>query len=209
MGVWVGNADNETMKEVTGITGAAPIWHDDGGGTQRAAGPDIYTPMAGGCVRAVRSCPTGLPAWIIETFIAETELDTVCQMHQRIDGVVYTVLPPEAQAWARERNLPQPSTPNSQPTTPLRIISPDAGAVYRIDPAQSRDMQRIAISIVVDIHFEQIKLSVDNLPLATLIAPPYTHLWVLEPGIYTFSAIGLTLDGMEIVSEGVTIDVRE
>ncbi|HFB52346.1 MAG TPA: penicillin-binding protein, partial [Anaerolineae bacterium] len=26
-GVWVGNADNEPMKHVTGITGAAPIWH--------------------------------------------------------------------------------------------------------------------------------------------------------------------------------------
>jgi len=27
-GVWVGNADNEPMRHVTGITGAAPIWHD-------------------------------------------------------------------------------------------------------------------------------------------------------------------------------------
>lgn len=27
-GVWVGNADNEPMHNVTGITGAAPIWHD-------------------------------------------------------------------------------------------------------------------------------------------------------------------------------------
>jgi len=214
MGVWVGNADNETMKEVTGITGAAPIWHDvmeaalKGQPVQTFTRPDGLVDVEV-CALSGELPGPDCPHRIIETFIAETEPDTVCQMHQRIDGVVYTVLPPEAQAWARERNLPQPSTPNSQPTTPLRIISPDAGAVYRIDPAQSRDMQRIAISIVVDIHFEQIKLSVDNLPLATLIAPPYTHLWVLEPGIYTFSAIGLTLDGMEIVSEGVTIDVRE
>ncbi len=27
-GVWVGNADNEPMRHVSGITGAAPIWHD-------------------------------------------------------------------------------------------------------------------------------------------------------------------------------------
>lgn len=27
-GVWVGNADNEPMHNVSGITGAAPIWHD-------------------------------------------------------------------------------------------------------------------------------------------------------------------------------------
>ena len=28
VGVWVGNADNEPMRNVSGITGAAPIWHD-------------------------------------------------------------------------------------------------------------------------------------------------------------------------------------
>jgi membrane carboxypeptidase/penicillin-binding protein PbpC len=27
-GVWAGNADNEPMRHVSGITGAAPIWHD-------------------------------------------------------------------------------------------------------------------------------------------------------------------------------------
>ncbi len=28
VGVWVGNADNAPMKDVSGITGAGPIWHD-------------------------------------------------------------------------------------------------------------------------------------------------------------------------------------
>lgn len=28
LGVWVGNNNNKPMKEITGITGAAPIWHD-------------------------------------------------------------------------------------------------------------------------------------------------------------------------------------
>src|SRR6185437_12798842 len=27
-GVWVGNANNTAMRDVTGISGAAPIWHD-------------------------------------------------------------------------------------------------------------------------------------------------------------------------------------
>jgi membrane peptidoglycan carboxypeptidase len=27
-GVWAGNADNEPMRHVSGVTGAAPIWHD-------------------------------------------------------------------------------------------------------------------------------------------------------------------------------------
>ena len=28
MGVWVGNADNQPMENVSGITGAGPIWHE-------------------------------------------------------------------------------------------------------------------------------------------------------------------------------------
>ena len=28
VGVWAGNADNEPMRHVSGVTGAAPIWHD-------------------------------------------------------------------------------------------------------------------------------------------------------------------------------------
>ena len=28
VGVWVGNADNRSMRDVSGVTGAAPIWHD-------------------------------------------------------------------------------------------------------------------------------------------------------------------------------------
>ncbi len=28
VGVWIGNADNHPMKNITGVTGAAPIWHD-------------------------------------------------------------------------------------------------------------------------------------------------------------------------------------
>jgi len=214
MGVWVGNADNETMKEVTGITGAAPIWHDvmeaalKGQPEQAFARPDGLVDVEV-CALSGELPGPDCPHQIVETFIAGTEPDTVCQMHQRIDGVVYTILPPEAQAWARERNLPQPATPNLPPTTHLRITSPDAGAVYRIDPAQPRERQRIDIFIATDMSFKQIELSIDGLPLVTLIAPPYTYLWRLEPGIHTFSATGRTPDGIEIVSDGVTIDVRE
>jgi membrane carboxypeptidase/penicillin-binding protein PbpC len=214
VGVWVGNADNETMKEVTGVTGAAPIWHDvmeaalKGQPVQAFERPDGLVDVE---VCALSGKLPGLdcPHRIVETFIAGTEPAMVCQMHQRIDGVVYTILPPEAQAWARERNLPQPATHNPQPATHLRIASPDAGAVYRIDPAQSRETQKIAVSAASDAVFEHVKLFVDDLPLAQFTSPPYTHLWRLEPGLHTFSAVGVTADGMEVSSAVVTIVVQE
>ncbi|MEJ5309338.1 MAG: PBP1A family penicillin-binding protein [Anaerolineae bacterium] len=214
VGVWVGNADNETMKEVSGITGAAPIWHDVMEAALKGQPVQAFARPAGlvdveVCALSGELPGPDCPHRIVETFIAGTEPDTVCQMHQRIDGVVYTILPPEAQAWARERNLPQPTTYNPQSTAYLRITSPDAGAVYRIDPAQPREMQRIDIKIASDSRYKQIELFVDGLPLAILVAPPYTYLWRLEPGSHTFSAVGRTLEGLEIVSDGVTIDVRE
>ena len=214
VGVWVGNADNETMKEITGITGAAPIWRDvmeaalKGQPVQAFARPD-------GLVNVEVCALSGeLPGpdcshRIVEMFIVGTEPDTVCQMHQRIEGVVYTILPPEAQAWARERNLPEPVTPNPQPATHLRITSPDAGAVYRIDPAQPRETQRIAISVAVNADFKQIKLLISDLPLTRLMSPPYTYLWQLEPVTHTFSAIGLTTDSAEISSDVIRIEVHE
>ncbi len=214
IGVWVGNADNETMKEVTGITGAAPIWHDvmeaalKGQPVHNFARPDGLVDVEV-CALSGELPGPDCPHRVVETFIAGTEPDTVCTMHQRIDGVVYTVLPPEAQDWAREHNLPQPATHDSQPTPHLAITSPDAGAVYRIDPAQPREVQKIAISVAEDMYFEKIKLSIDGLPLASLTAPPYTLLWRLEPGVHTFSAVGRTVDGMEIASGDVTIEVRE
>ncbi|MGC9394076.1 MAG: penicillin-binding protein [Anaerolineae bacterium] len=214
VGVWVGNADNETMKAVTGVTGAAPIWHDameaalKGQPVQAFARPDGLVDVEV-CALSGELPGPDCPHRIVETFIAGTEPPTVCTMHQRIDGIVYTVLPPEAQSWARERNLPQPATHNPQPTTLLHITSPDAGAVYRIDPAQPRDTQRIAISVVLDVRFEQIELLIDGLPLVRLAAPPYTHLWRLEPGTHTFSAVGFSADGTEISSDVVTIVVHE
>ena len=212
VGVWVGNADNETMKEITGITGAAPIWHDVMEAALKGQPVQPFARPAGlvdveVCALSGELPGPDCPHRIVETFIAGTEPSTVCTLHQRIDGVVYTVLPPEAQAWAREHNLPQPSSASASPTPQLRITSPDAGAVYRIDPAQPREAQKIVISVVSDAQFEQIKLFIDDLPVVQFTSPPYAHLWRLEPGTHTFSAVGFTSDGEKVSSGAITVEV--
>jgi len=217
VGVWVGNADNEAMKDVSGVDGAAPIWH-----------AVMETALKGRPVRDfVR--PEGLvdvevcalsgqlpgpdcPHRITETFIAGTEPTETCTMHQRINGEVYTVLPPEAQDWAREHHLSQPVALSPQTSTsasPLRLTSPDTGAVYRIDPTQPRDMQKLRIAAEAGRAFERVILLRDGQPLAQLTAPPYTYLWLLQPGTHTFAAVGVAADGSRIVGDSVTIEVRE
>jgi 1A family penicillin-binding protein len=134
MGVWAGNADNEPMRHVSGVAGAAPIWHDfmeevlKGRPVQEFVEPE-------GLVRVEVCALSGklpspyCPHRKTELFIAGTEPREYCTMHRpvRIDittGMlateacppdqvverVYTFLPAETAEWGRKRGIPQPPT---------------------------------------------------------------------------------------------------
>lgn len=87
VGVWVGNADNAPMKNVTGVTGAAPIWHNV---MERISAnlPAREFPVPEGVVRAEICVDSGLLATDLcpanqrrqELFVAghaPTQTDTV------------------------------------------------------------------------------------------------------------------------------------
>jgi len=129
VGVWAGNADNSPMRHVSGVTGAAPIWHDFMEEVLAAR------PLAGfvepeGLVHVEVCALSGqlpnryCPHRRSELFMAGTEPKETCQMHQlfaldpttgqlasydtppeRIVERVYTVLPAEAVEWGRERGM--------------------------------------------------------------------------------------------------------
>ena len=94
---------------------------------------------------------------------------------------------------------------------PLVMGSPDAGAVYRLDPALPRDAQRIEVLAYAGAvgSLREVTLLVDGRPLAQFGAPPYKALWRLEPGRHVFSAEGVTLGGDQVVSNEVWVEVRE
>ncbi len=95
-GVWVGNADNSPMRNVSGITGAAPIWHDV---MERALAdtPARDFPVPPGIVQEEICTDSGLLATPlcprqrrrVEIFVAghaPTEKDTVWQRVQCSPG---------------------------------------------------------------------------------------------------------------------------
>jgi 1A family penicillin-binding protein len=129
-GVWVGNADNQPMQQVSGVTGAAPIWHD----FMEAAldtTPREQFPRPEGLVHVDICEPTGLlpgpwcPERRRERFIAGTAPTAVetyyrpveiclatgqpatpsCPPGQVVEQV-YVFPPPEIIPWAREAGLP-------------------------------------------------------------------------------------------------------
>ena len=156
VGVWAGNADNEPMREVSGITGAAPIWHDfmemalKGRPIREFAQPDGLVDVE---VCALSGLLPGhdCPHKVRELFVQGTEPAQVCDLHQRIaldraTGLrasadtpperivekVYTLVPPEAKEWAREQGIPEPPPIEPAPATGSGGLAAASGAAQQM-----------------------------------------------------------------------------
>jgi membrane peptidoglycan carboxypeptidase len=148
VGVWAGNADNSPMRGVSGISGAAPMWHDfmqaalKGKPIRQFVRPDSLVKveicsLSGLC--AGPHCPHRRQ----ELFIAGTEPQEECDWHRtfRIDKVtgllagpdtplsqvierVYATFPPELAEWSRAQGIEAPpvaaSPSHSHPTGAYR-----------------------------------------------------------------------------------------
>ena len=132
VGVWVGNADNAPMRNVSGISGAAPIWHDFMAEALRGTPVEEFQRPPG--IVEVEICPlSGLlpspscPHRHRELFITGTEPTTECDVHRTImidittgllatqhcpaEAIVertFPYYPPEARDWARAEGLALP-----------------------------------------------------------------------------------------------------
>lgn len=134
VGVWVGNTDNESMRNVTGLSGAAPIWNS----VMRkyhANEPARWYDIPPGIVQRVVCQPSGLlptnqcQEQRAELFVAGTEptvSDNIWQEFEidsetgllagpttppeRIERRIYQILPREATDWVAENGIPQPPT---------------------------------------------------------------------------------------------------
>jgi 1A family penicillin-binding protein len=153
-GVWVGNPDNAPMVGVSGVAGAAPIWHDFMELSLRGR-PIQPLPRPDGLV-GVEICadsgllPTDLcPRRWHEWFIAGTEPARPDDMHQRIaldarsgqrarpdtppESVAHRtfwVLPAELHEWAEQRGIPQPPPEGGTGEWEIAALS-GAGSVSR------------------------------------------------------------------------------
>ncbi len=135
VGVWVGNADNTPMKRVSGAVGAAPIFHEVMKVATKDLPPaEFYRPP--GIVDVDVCWPSGLLPTpecnevgkvITDIFFEDaipTEYDNVWRAFEinKANGKlatpytppdlrerkIYMILPPEANDWIREHNIPQP-----------------------------------------------------------------------------------------------------
>lgn len=134
VGVWVGNADNSEMEHISGITGAAPIWHDVMEYIHRnlpvrefIEPPNITRTsvcLASGLL-PTHECPQVVRELFIKgneptepdniwkpfrIFIPNGKLATAFNPPDQVTTVVYPIYPPQAADWIKENNIPQPPT---------------------------------------------------------------------------------------------------
>lgn len=151
VGVWVGNTDNESMVNVTGLSGAAPIWNalmqrlHEGQPPQWYSRPpgivDLVVCLPSGLL-PTPSCPGGSQR--SEMFVAGTEpkvADNIWQSFE-IDTATgqlataatppeqrqfqsYQILPVEAADWVRDSGIAQPPTGGLEQGDALVEYDPD------------------------------------------------------------------------------------
>ncbi|MCW5853989.1 MAG: transglycosylase domain-containing protein [Anaerolineae bacterium] len=151
-GVWVGNSRGQPMREVVGVDGAAPIWHDfmeqalEGHPPQPFVRPDglewaEVCALSG--LKPTPLCPERRAEWFIAGTVPRQpdsvfQAFRVCALTGRlatatcppgqVQEKVFPILPREAADWARGAGLPQPPGADDQ------MLVTAGGAVSLVSP---------------------------------------------------------------------------
>ncbi len=237
VGVWVGNSNYEAMHNVTGVTGAAPIWNE----TIRdllQGGPDRPFLRPEGMKQVEVCALSGLlpthecPHTRLEWFIPGTEPTTPDTYYQQVwidpstgqladnstppdrrKTLIVLDLPVEAQPWARLQGLPlladlkQGMDIPSVQANSLALISPPPNTTYHIASDFDPSAQQLSVEAVTGQGVSQVKIYADGRLLTPVSGPPYQAWWTLSAGQHRFWVSGLGANGEILTSDTVTIVV--
>lgn len=152
VGVWVGNFDRTALRDSSGVTGAAPIFHavmlaaeerEAGAGSLMASAP-LAVPPAGlerveicalSGMRANPWCPARIHEWL-----PAGEERLPCSWHHESDEGLLVVWPAEYRAWAAQHGLLQDLLP--APRAQRAELRAPAG-----DEAGAPDRSRASVQI--------------------------------------------------------------
>jgi membrane carboxypeptidase/penicillin-binding protein PbpC len=213
VGVWVGNSDYKAMHDVSGVTGAAPIWHETIRSILQGQPDKFFTRPDGLFQTEVCDLSGLLPTPFCqhtktEWFINGTQPKTYDSFYKQINlGAIVLDLPLEAQAWARRQGLPLLMDKMDSTSTGLILVSPIDSTTYRVAPNLDLLAQQIIISAQVDSNIQQVTFYADDVALQTLSAPPYETWWMLSTGEHRFWAEAVTVNGVAVKSNVVMITV--
>ncbi|MFZ5855623.1 MAG: penicillin-binding protein 1C [Chloroflexota bacterium] len=235
VGVWVGNSDYKAMKDVTGLTGAAPIWHEvirkalEGKPKREFARPDglVQTEVCAlSGLLPTEFCDHTRTEWFIagteptrsDNIFQEVTIDALTGSladtstpADRIQTKIVLDLPITAHPWARSQGLPLladiPHSSEAPAQPQIALISPRPNSTYRFDPAFDASAQKLLIEAVVGAGITEVTIWVDGTPLATLSESSYQAWWQLSAGEHRFWVTGVTVNGETVTSEVIVVTV--
>ncbi len=235
IGIWVGNADNMPMRDVSGISGAGPIYNLFMRAVRRAAPSDDFSAPAG--LRRLEVCRLSglLPTErcrgrVTEFFIAGTEPRELDRLHQpfiidRATGLladedtvaadrleqVFLVLPPEARDWARRHGIPQPPVAAGRlagaPDDSLRWLSPDPYTVFQFADHLPAASQRLRFALAAPAPTRMVEFRLNGETIALVEGLPWETWWTLRPGEYSLRASATLPDGAQVKSAPLPFSV--
>jgi len=211
VGVWVGNFDRTPLRNSSGVTGAAPIFHDvmlAAQSVMNAAPGRFDAPADAGLERrevcALSGmapnawCPSRLREWLPHA-AGEPDSALPCSWHHLTDDGLHVIWPPPYRQWAQRERLTSAlatagsaspvvraaavETPSS---APLEIASPPSGATYLIDPTLRREFQTLSLRATTDRPGE-VTWSVDGRVLGR-VTSEQSLAWPLVPGTHRIIA---------------------
>jgi len=186
VGVWVGNFDGRPMGDVSGVTGAGPLWADimdrvtNGWSTPFADPQGVErTPICAlSGLAAGRHCPT-----VVDEWLATSTHD--CDWHTDSCAISW---PSEFAAWAAESEPSAGCTSDGS----TAIASPGAGATFYVDPRIPAERQRVPLRANTPAGARNAEWRVDG-ELVASVTRPFEALWLpLTSGMHR---VELVVDG--------------
>ena len=200
VGVWVGNFDRKPLRNSSGVTGAAPIFHAVMlAAERRATGSHAFSSASildSGADSSRREicalsglaanswCPTRRYEWT-----AAERQPLPCSWHHLSDEGLITVWPPQYRAWAQsqvgaevrraEQRRAAVRRTEVRSASVLQIVSPPDGATYLIDPTLRPEYQALSLRAIA--ARGRIEWSVDGREIGAADADAKVD-WPLAPG---------------------------
>lgn len=237
VGVWVGNANNTAMMDITGVSGAGPIYNLFLRTVKRGEPtPDFVEPDGLNHVEVCRLSGM-LPNEhcshrVNEIFIPgtePTEFDTFYQMFtidietglvanentspENIAEQVFLVLPQEARDWSIRNGIRQPpiDAPVLAPDANkgIRLLSPDPYTIYEISDVTPIDTQRLRFTVGTPPETSEVLFMLNGNPVGKAYESPWEMWWTLELGEHELVAVATLADGTSQESVAVPFSVVE
>ncbi len=186
---WAGNFDGSPMLDVTGITGAGPLFRRAMLLAMRGIRPAPLVDRSR--FDALAICPlsgaragAGCPGAMSELFLPGTAPTEPCAMH-RVDPRTarrITDLGPRYAAWTRGEALADPDRA-AVADGPARLLAPGDGDEFRIDPGLPLADQSIVVRALAPQGVSALQLRTSDGTRRTLRAP-FTALIAPHPGAH-------------------------